>query len=143
MQVIFYNTVDSANVINKTLTNSTAIEINFKSDVDILNPEIVLLDDGNYAQFNYCHIPLFNRYYYCEGYERLNANLIKLRFSCDVLETYKTDILNSNARFLRGIKTGDYVKTSLDTSELKTVSTHASAADGFNGGSMIITTLGV
>lgn len=142
MQVILYKTVDSANVINKTLTNSTPIEISFRSNVDILKPEILLLDDGNYSQFNYCHIPLFNRYYYCEGYERVSANLIKLSFYCDVVETYKHDIMNSYANYNRKIDINDYLNIPVNHS-IRTESILYHSDRELSGQSMILTSLGV
>ena len=143
--MILSKTPDGENVINKTLTGQTTIDINLKRDVNISTPDIVLLVDGiDYEEFNYCEIPELGRKYFISAVEILNNRMVKLSLDCDVLETYKADILASNARLMRNIRTGDYVKASLDNSELTTVSKHASNSVGFGDGrSMIITTLGV
>ena len=64
MQFILYNTLDGENVINKTLTDLMTVDINLKSSVDIVNPEIVL--NGDFRGFNYAHIPELNRYYFID-----------------------------------------------------------------------------
>ena len=140
MKMYLYNVNDAENVINKNLVNGLEIDINLKASVDIVNPEIVL--NGDFRGYNYAHLPDLNRYYFIERIEQLNLKLVKLNLSCDVLETYKADILNSNARFKRNIKNGDYQNISIDYSN-KTISTNYNS-DGMpmNGNTMIISTIG-
>lgn len=140
MKMYLYHVNDAENVINKTLVNGLEIDINLKASVDIVNPEIVL--NGDFRGYNYAHLPDLNRYYFIDRIEQLNLKLVKLNLSCDVLETYKTDILNSNARFKRNIKNGDYQNISIDYSN-QTISTNYNS-DGvpMNGNTMIISTIG-
>lgn len=140
MKMYLYHVNDAENVINKTLVNGLEIDINLKASVDIVNPEIVL--NGDFRGYNYAHLPDLNRYYFIERIEQLNLKLVKLNLSCDVLETYKADILNSNARFKRNIKNGDYQNISIDYSN-QTISTNYNS-DGvpMNGNTMIISTIG-
>lgn len=143
MQLILSKTTDGENVINKTLTGQTTVNINLKRDVNISSPEIVLLVDSiDYEEFNYCEIPELGRKYFISSVEVLNNRMVKLSLECDVLETYKTDILASNARLMRNIKTGDYLNTSIEHSFLTTVSLYYSNK-GFEGEpTMILTTIG-
>ena len=140
MKMYLYHVNDAENVINKTLVNGLEIDINLKASVDIVNPEIVL--NGDFRGYNYAHLPDLNRYYFIERIEQLNLKLVKLNLSCDVLETYKADILNSNARFKRNIKNGDYQNISIDYSN-QTISTNYDS-DGLpmDGNTMIISTIG-
>lgn len=140
MKMYLYHVNDAENVINKTLVNGLEIDINLKASVDIVNPEIVL--NGDFRGYNYAHLPDLNRYYFIERIEQLNLKLVKLNLSCDVLETYKADILNSNARFKRNIKNGDYQNISIDYSN-QTISTNYNS-DGLpmDGNTMIISTIG-
>lgn len=136
-----YSINDGDNVINKTLDNPTIININLKQGFDIIKPEIVL--NGDYRGFNYAHIPSLNRFYFIDSVEQLNLKLVKLTMSCDVLETYKTDIMQSNARYNRAIKNGDYIESSLDRSVLKTISKHDADKLVFDGEkTIILSTLG-
>ena len=140
MKMYLYHVNDAENVINKTLVNGLELDINLKSSVDIVNPEIVL--NGDFRGYNYAHLPDLNRYYFIDRIEQLNLKLVKLNLSCDVLETYKADILNSNARFKRNIKNGDYQNISIDYSN-QTISTNYNS-DGvpMDGSTMIISTIG-
>lgn len=140
MKMYLYHVNDAENVINKNLVNGLEIDINLKASVDLVNPEIVL--NGDFRGYNYAHLPDLNRYYFIDRIEQLNLKLIKLSLSCDVLETYKADILNSNARFKRNIKNGDYQNISIDYSN-QTISTNYNS-DGMpmNGNTMVISTIG-
>lgn len=105
MELILYRTLDDNNVINKTLTNAMTVNINFKRDTNIVNPDIVL--KGDFRGFNYAHIPDLNRYYFIESIEQLNLHLVKLNMKCDVLETYKGAILNTNCEYQAVAVDGD------------------------------------
>ena len=107
MNLILYKTNDSPNTINKTLTDSLTININFKKDVDVVNPEIVL--SGDFRGYNYAYIAELNRYYFIDSMEQLNLHLVKLFLKCDVLETYKAEILASTCKYNTDIKAGDYM----------------------------------
>ena len=107
IDLILYSINDGDNVINKNLVNGVTIPINLKQGFDIINPEIVL--NGDYRGFNYAYIPSLNRFYFINNVEQLNLRLVKLNMTCDVLETYKSEILNLNAIFIRDSKDGDYV----------------------------------
>lgn len=141
IELKLYSINDGDNVINKTLTNPTIISINLKQGFDIIKPEIVL--NGDYRGFNYAHIPSLNRFYFIDSVEQLNLKLVKLVMTCDVIETYKADIMQSNARYNRAIKNGDYIETTLDRSVIKTIAKHESDTTVFsNDRTIILTTLG-
>ena len=107
IDLILYSINDGDNVINKNLVNGVNVPIHLKQGFDIINPDIVL--NGDYRGFNYAHIPSLNRFYFINNIEQLNLRLVKLNMTCDVLETYKNEILNLNAIFIRDSKDGDYV----------------------------------
>lgn len=139
-----YTVNDGDNVINKTKENKIPININLKRDVDISSPVIILMDGVgvNYSDFNYAEIVELGRFYFVNNVTRLNSKMIQMELSCDVLETYKSELLNSRARFYRQIKTGDYVRGNIDVSEIKTVSTHISNQGLTDGTAIILTTVG-
>ena len=140
MELILYKTVDAKNVINKTLTNQVSIQISLKRDVDIIFPEIVL--NGDFRVYNYSHLPDLNRYYFIERFEQLNLKMIQLYLKCDILESYKTDILNSVARFKRGIKNGDYHNINIEHSNKMSVERFDSDGLEMDGNTMIISVVG-
>ena len=140
IDLILYSINDGDNVINKNLVNGVNVPIHLKQGFDIINPDIVL--NGDYRGFNYAHIPSLNRFYFINNIEQLNLRLVKLNMTCDVLETYKADILNSNARFKRNIKTGDFENVSIDYSNKTTSVKHVSNGTPLQGETMIIAVLG-
>lgn len=144
MDLNLYVVNDSDNVINKTMTDKVTININLKRDVDISSPSLVLLDGlgVNYSDFNYAEIPELGRFYFVNNVQRLNHKMIQVDLVCDVLETYKSDVLASRARFYRNIKTGDYFAGNVDQSNLKTITKHLSGVTIGNEQSMILTSVG-
>lgn len=97
MILSLYKITDGENVINKTLSAPLEITINLKADVDIISPVLKLMDLSNqdYTDYNYAHITELDRYYLVTDARRVNNKLIQLDLHCDVLETYKADILAS------------------------------------------------
>ena len=140
MQLNLYKTLDSENVINKTLTDLMKIDINLKASVNIVNPEIVL--NGDFRGFNYAHIPSLNRFYFINNIEQLNLRLVKLNMTCDVLETYKADILNCSGTIKRDIKAGDYGAVSAD-STVNIITTHKADVKLILENNIVLTTLEV
>ena len=135
-----FKTLDSNNVINKTLTGEVQLDINLKSDTDIINPELVL--KGDFRGFNYAHIPELNRYYFINSMEQLNFALVKLRLECDVLETYKESILNSDCEYIREAKNGDKVINAPDSSFNNVVKYESDITMSLDS-NIVISTIGV
>ena len=144
MVLNLYVVNDSDNVINKELTNKVTINISLKRDVDISSPSLILLDgEGiDYSDFNYAEISELGRFYFVNNVQRLNHKMIQVDLVCDVLETYKADVLASTARFNRAIKTGDYYNANVLQSTLKTITKHESNVSIAGQSAMILTSVG-
>lgn len=140
MELILYRTLDNANVINKVLTDPITVNITLKNDVNIINPEIVL--SGDFRGYNYAHIPELNRFYFIESFEQINLRFGKLFMSCDVLETYKADILNCSGTIKRDIKAGDYGAVTAD-STVNIITTHKADVKLTLENNIVLTTLEV
>ena len=109
MKITFYKTNDNDNVINKTLTDKVTIPLYLKGQFDVINP-ILLMSNASgvdFRKYNYAVISDFNRLYFVRNVTQVNAKIYQLNLECDVLETFKLDILKCNARFKRGVKVGD------------------------------------
>ena len=142
MNLFLYDVDDGDNVINKTLPAPVQIEIRLSNDVDVISPTIRLrtIEGINYDDYNYAFIDVLGRYYFIDKLGRVSATDNMLYLSCDVLETYKTEILNSNARVMRNLKTGDFVEVAIDMSNLTTVEKHFSDKGLTDGESSIVFT---
>ena len=144
MELNLYKCSDGDNVINKTLTEKLTIDITLKRDVNITAPQIILMNDNGafFNQYNYAEIPELGRFYFIDSVTSLNNKMESLALRCDVLETYKADVLASKARFMRGLKTGDYIAANIDYSVIKTI-TKIESNSGFTGNpTMILTSVG-
>ena len=140
MELILYRTLDNANVINKVLTDPVTVNITLKNDVNIINPEIVL--SGDFLGYNYAHIPELNRFYFIESFEQINLRFGKLFMSCDVLETYKADILNCSGTIKRDIQAGDYGEVNAN-STVNVITTHKADVKLTLENNIVLTTLEV
>ena len=140
-----YKTLDADNVINKTLLNKLTIQGFFlTSSLNIVNPVIPLqvINGIDIYEYNYIELPDFNRFYFVDSIENVNAKIFNLICSCDVLMTYKEAILNSNARVMRSLKTGDYYNGESLVNVKPTITTHLSNIVLDDTPSLILTTVG-
>ena len=112
MEIRLYKTLDNENVINKDMELIYTFNINLKSDVDISNPVILVNDKKtmNFKECNYCYLSEFNRFYFIRTIENMSNNVWGLHLECDVLESFKNEILNSYAEYKRTVKHGDYLE---------------------------------
>lgn len=144
MLLHLYTTSDGDNVINKTLTDQFTIEIVLKRDVDLINLELVLktVTAGvDYKDFNYLHIPELGRYYFIRQIQSINADMYRLVCECDYIETYKTQILNSEAKYKRRIKSGDFGEIVPDFTGRETETIYKSNVTLSKSGKTILSTL--
>lgn len=144
MELILYSVNDGDNVMGKTLINGYSLQINLKADTDIVNPTLLLgsIVGVDFTDYNYCHIPMLKRFYMISDIENINSRLWRLSCECDVIETYKADILMSKARFKRAIKSGDFYDGSLDTSVKSSILNYNSNVTFADESSYILTTMG-
>lgn len=146
MDIFLHAINDSENVINKDLGVGYPIAINLKSSVDVTNPTIILqsITGIDFNDYNYVRMPELKRSYFIKKLENIGSNIWQFSLDCDVLESYKTDILASMARLKRNIRTGDYYNASIDESVIKDVSIHTSNVSLNDvDTSIILTTVGV
>ena len=139
-----YKTNDSDNVINKTITNKLAININLKRDVDIISPRLVIRDSAsiNINAFNYCQIQELDRFYFIRSINNLGGNLWEVICECDVLETYKNDFLNNECEYKSSPKSGDYGTFDIN-STIKDINIYKSNIILDNEDSITLTTVSI
>ena len=96
MEIKFYKNKSAPNIIPKELEYKFNRIANLKNNTSIINPVITLnVKDYDWViQCNYIFISDFNRYYFIDDIKIVNA-LIEISMTCDVLESFKNDILNS------------------------------------------------
>ena len=92
MKIKLYTTNSANNVINKVLENEIEYDIKLKDNTSIKTPMIVLRSDDIILS-NYAYIEKFGRYYFIERIELYPNNIYNIYLRCDVLETYKDELL--------------------------------------------------
>lgn len=107
MNIILYNTKSPKNAINKILENPVSTHMKAKEVFDVQNPFIVLKSDYM-IESNYCYIEETNRYYFINNVEVFPNKIYKLNLSCDVLESFKEDILKSKCEIVKQQEINEY-----------------------------------
>ena len=105
MNVNFYNYTGANNVINKNLGNSTLLECNMQVATEQLNPHIrVTFSNSNAPEsltYNYCILTLGGKEYpyFIDTNNVINIGrgVFDVPMQLDLLELYKSEILNSTA----------------------------------------------
>ncbi len=92
MKIVLYNTSSANNTINKILTNPHEYDIKFKDSTDVNRP-IVRLNSTDYIAQNYAYIERFKKFYFIESIELYPNRIYELSLRCDVLETFKEELL--------------------------------------------------
>lgn len=95
MLMKMYDTKSSNNVINKVLENEKEFDIKFKDKTDIVTPVVILYSETLILS-NYAYIPEFNRYYFVDKIELFPNSIYNVTLRCDVLESFKAEILASS-----------------------------------------------
>lgn len=131
---------DSTNTINKEINIVKSIELKLRGVLDIVTPELILIGSDFESDYNY--VIINGRNYFVNEIVSLGNNRYKYLLEMDVVETYKDNILNSDSRFRRNLKTGDYVSNGFDESTIKKISLHESDKSLISGSTMILTTIG-
>ena len=131
---------DSTNTINKEINIVKSVELKLRGSLDIVTPELILV--GSEFESDYNYLIINGRNYFINEIVSLGNNRYKYFLEMDVVETYKDNILNSDSRFRRNLKTGDYVSNGFDESTIKKISLHESDKSLVSGSTMILTTIG-
>lgn len=105
MKVVFYNYTGANNVINKNLGNGTTLNCNMQVATEQLNPHVrVTFTDTNAPEtltYNYCTLTLGDKDYPyfidTDNVINIGRGVFDVPMQLDLLELYKSDILNSTA----------------------------------------------
>lgn len=141
---MLFNTKDDDRVINKELEHKYTIDIDFKDSTNLTNPMISLFEEEgvDLQSVNYAMIPEFDRMYFIRNVNATSGGIYYMLLECDVLETYKSEILDSKAEISRKIEEGDYGQATPRTQVIKEVDIIESDFNVSYKPSIIMTTIG-
>ena len=144
MQINFYKNSSEKNKIGKSLSSGLTLSGNLRDECSITSPSI-LVEATSLVDYNYCYIPEFKRYYFISDITSVRNNLWRVSLKCDVLESFKSDILKlscivdkqQNQSYNNNIDDGSYINRADSFVEI------ANYQNGFNSsGEFILITAG-
>ena len=142
MLLKLYNTNSETNRINKVLTDETEFDVRLKDKSSVVNPVLVLKSE-TYINFNYAYIPKFQRYYFVDDISVFPNKMYLLTLRCDVLTSFKDDILKSYARIVEQTNSNAYSDSNLKSEVRKEVDTYMSNVSfDLTADSMVLVTIG-
>lgn len=144
MLLQLYSTTDGLNVINKTLSLISELAIKIPREVDISRFDLVIKSNAvvNIEGSNYAILPELGRSYFIGSCVNLGGELWRVGLVCDVLETYKSEILASVGRVKRGLRHGDYASDAVLAEDRKVITKVYSNQELEPSSNLIITTVG-
>ena len=95
-----YKVTNQPNELTKTLNDPVVLNGAFRSEIDSI--DVIVEIESNTYDFNYVYIPSLNKYYFLQNLVHVNAKIIRMQLHCDVLMTYKADILASYGLVIQG-----------------------------------------
>ena len=105
MDITVYNNSSDKRVIGKTMTALTTYTgVYLKDDTDLINPTFRLTklsNPTNMHKVNYLYCDHFCRYYYVNNIRYCKGGIVELECHVDVLESFKTQLLNKKAYVIR------------------------------------------
>ena len=98
MIIKLYNNNSEKIAVNKDITELMSLNGILRDNTSIQNPVITLNRNiSDLINCNYVFISDFKRYYYVNNITSVKQNLTQLDLSCDVLMSFKDDILKQTA----------------------------------------------
>ena len=96
MQIYLYKCLDDKNKLNKTLTNEKFIDLNIRKLFNFDTPTIKIKIEN----FDFNYVKIDNRYYFVVNKNYIAESLIELNLKCDLLMSYKNDLLKCSGEVI-------------------------------------------
>ena len=121
MVITLYRNNSERNCVNKTLTNPRILNGTLRQETSIKTPVITIAGNDNTPFYNYAYIEEFSRYYFITDIKSVRNGIWEISFLCDVLMSFKNDILNSYAIVDHTTEhdTSDYLSSDIWTTLVK------------------------
>ena len=133
-----YKVTNQPNELTETLNDAVVLNGAFRSEIDSIDV-IVEIETTNY-DFNYVYIPSLNKYYFLQNLVHVNAKIIRMQLHCDVLMTYKADILASYGLVIQGGTINPYY-SSIESESRQTIRRFAFPYKFNSNGNYVLVTI--
>lgn len=140
-EIIFYNSTNAPNTINKTLTGGKSV-VGLANNVSLISPNIVVRD-AEYTAYNYAYIPTYKRYYFVTGVVNDGNGKVALSLKCDVLQSFADAIKRARGIVVSSDTGNGYLSTHNGIYDTRPIFTRTEFSNSvFNEtGSLIMVTL--
>lgn len=141
LEIIFYNSSNAPNTINKTLTGGVSVQ-GLANGVSLITPNIIVRDN-DYTAYNYAYIPTYKRYYFVTGVVNDGNGKVALSLKCDVLQSFADAIKRARGVVVSSDKGNGYLSTHTGTYDTRPVFTRTEFSNSVfsDTGSLIMVTL--
>ena len=133
-----YKVTNQPNELTKTLNNAVIVNGAFRSEIDSM--DVIVEIESNTYDFNYVYIPSLNKYYFLQNLVHVNAKIIRMQLHCDVLMTYKADILASYGLVIQGGTINPYY-SSIESESRQAIRRFAFPYKFNNNGNYVLVTI--
>lgn len=118
MNILLYKTTNANNDLNKTISDKVELVGALREASSIIAPSILI--QSNPIGYNYAYIPEFGRYYYIKNITAFRKGAYIIDLKCDVLMSFKEEILNMSGIVSRLTNGDDYANRDIKTKCLET-----------------------
>ena len=118
MNILLYKTTNANNDLNKTISNKVELVGALREASSVIAPSILI--QSNPIGYNYAYIPEFGRYYYIKNITAFRKGAYIVDLKCDVLMSFKEEILNMSGIVSRLTDGDDYATRDIKTKCLET-----------------------
>lgn len=118
MNILLYKTTNANNDLNKTISDKVELVGTLRDASSVITPSILI--QSNPIGYNYAYIPEFGRYYYIKNITAFRKGAYIVDLKCDVLMTYREEILNMSGIVSRLTDGDAYATRDIKTKCLET-----------------------
>ena len=118
MKILLYKTKNANNDLNKTINDKVELVGALRDSSSIIAPNILI--QSSPIGYNYAYIPEFGRYYYIKNITAFRTKAYILDLKCDVLMSFKEEILNMSGIVSRLTSGDEYANRDIKTKCLET-----------------------
>lgn len=101
--IMFYQNKSSNITVNKNIVSVFKLEGSFRDNISVTEPVFTIESTESPVIANYCYIPEFKRFYYITDINIIRTNLYEIHCQCDVLMSFRSDILSSSQFVSRNV----------------------------------------
>lgn len=90
-EINMYKTQSENNRVDKVLYDGIKIYGTLRNESEIVKP-VIRIEGNEFIGYNYCHIPIWNRYYFIRDITSVRNNIFDLHLEVDTLMSFKDSL---------------------------------------------------